>query len=135
KLFDTAADGLAYAHAQGVAHRDLNPGNLFLANTQHGVKMKVLAFGVAKLMHDGALNLGPRAQTVGQIKIFAPAYGAPEQFDDRIRSVGTASDVYSFALVLIEALRDKNVVEGTHLGEFAMSTCNPDSRPPPRCRG
>jgi serine/threonine protein kinase len=135
KLFDTAADGLAYAHAQGVAHRDLNPGNLFLASTQHGVKMKVLDFGVAKLMHDGALNMGPRAQTVGQIKIFAPAYGAPEQFDDRIGAVGAASDVYAFALVLLEALRDRNVVEGTHLGEFAQSTCDPARRPTPRVLG
>ncbi|MDB5219857.1 MAG: serine/threonine protein kinase [Myxococcaceae bacterium] len=135
KLFDTAADGLAYAHSQGVAHRDLNPGNLFLANTQHGVKMKVLDFGVAKLMHDGALNMGPRAQTVGQIKIFAPAYGAPEQFDDRIGAVGVASDVYSFALILLEALRDRNVVEGTHLGEFAQTTTDPNRRPTPRALG
>jgi serine/threonine-protein kinase len=135
RLFDSAADGLAYAHMQGVAHRDLNPGNLFLANTHHGVKMKVLDFGVAKLMHDGALDMGPRAQTVGQIKIFAPAYGAPEQFDDRIGAVGSASDVYSFALILLEALRDRNVVEGTHLGEFAQTTCDPERRPTPRALG
>ncbi len=135
KLFDTAADGLAYAHAQGVVHRDLNPGNLFLANTQHGVKMKVLDFGVAKLMHEGALNMGPRQQTVGQIKIFAPAYGAPEQFDDRVGAVGAHSDVYSFALILLEALRDKCVNEGTHIGEFAQSACDPKRRPTPRSLG
>jgi eukaryotic-like serine/threonine-protein kinase len=135
KLFDTAADGLAYAHAQGVVHRDLNPGNLFLASTQQGVKMKVLDFGVAKLMHDGALNMGPRQQTVGQIKIFAPAYGAPEQFDDRIGTVGAFSDVYAFALILIEALRDRCVNEGTHIGEFAQSACDPAKRPTPRAFG
>ena len=135
KLFESAADGLGYAHAQGVAHRDLNPGNLFLAQTQHGLKMKVLDFGVAKLMHDGALDMGPRSHTVGQIKIFAPAYGAPEQFDDRIGTVGTFSDVYAFALILIEALRDKSVNEGTHLGEFARSACDPDKRPTPRAFG
>ncbi len=135
KLFESAADGLGYAHAQGVAHRDLNPGNLFLAQTQHGLKMKVLDFGVAKLMHDGALNMGPRAHTVGHIKIFAPAYGAPEQFDDRIGTAGAFSDVYAFALILIEALRDKSVNEGTHLGEFARSACDPDKRPTPRAFG
>jgi eukaryotic-like serine/threonine-protein kinase len=135
KLFATAADGLAYAHAQGVVHRDLNPGNLFLASTHQGVKMKVLDFGVAKLVHDGALNLGPRSHTVGQIKIFAPAYGAPEQFDDRIGAVSAASDVYAFALVLLEALRDRTVVEGTHLGEFAQRTTDPSLRPTPRSLG
>ena len=135
KLFETAADGLAYAHSQGVAHRDLNPGNLFLAQTQQGLKMKVLDFGVAKLMHDGALDMGPRAHTVGQIKIFAPAYGAPEQFDDRIGKVSTSSDVYSFALILIEALRDKSINEGTHIGEFAQAACDPARRPTPRFYG
>ena len=135
KLFDTAADGLGYAHAQGVVHRDLNPGNLFLAVTQHGVKMKVLDFGVAKLMHEGALNMGPRQQTVGQIKIFAPAYGAPEQFDDRVGAVGAHSDVYSFALILLEALRDKCVNEGTHIGEYAQFACDPNRRPTPRSLG
>ncbi|MBX3190042.1 MAG: protein kinase [Labilithrix sp.] len=135
KLFDAAADGLAHAHAQGVVHRDLNPGNFYLATTPQGVKMKVLDFGVAKIMHDGALNLGPRAQTVGQIRIFAPAYGSPEQFDDRIGAVGAASDVYAFALVLLEALRDKTVNEGTHIGEFATATTDPNKRPTPRSLG
>ena len=135
KLFGTAADGLAFAHSQGVAHRDLNPGNLFLANTHQGVKMKVLDFGVAKLMHDGALNMGPRAHTVGQIKIFAPAYGAPEQFDDRIGAVSAASDVYAFALILLEALRDRSVFEGQNLGDFVAAATDPRRRPTPRTLG
>ncbi len=135
RLFDTAADGLAYAHAQGVVHRDINPGNLFLADTQQGVKMKVLDFGVAKLMHDGALDMGPRQQTVGQLRIFAPAYGAPEQFDDRYGAVGAPSDVYAFALILLEALRDRCVNEGTHIGEFAHIACTPHPRPTPRSVG
>jgi len=135
KLFESAADGLAHAHLQGVVHRDLNPGNLFLATTPQGVKMKVLDFGVAKLMHDGALDMGPRAQTIGAIRIFAPAYGSPEQFDDRIGEVGAWSDVYSFALVVLEALRDRSVNEGTHLGEFAQAAVDPAKRPTPRALG
>ncbi len=135
KLFGTAADGLAFAHSQGVAHRDLNPGNLFLANTHQGVKMKVLDFGVAKLMHDGALNMSPRAHTVGQIKIFAPAYGAPEQFDDRIGAVSAASDVYAFAIILLEALRDRSVFEGQNLGDFVAAATDPRHRPTPRALG
>jgi serine/threonine protein kinase len=135
RLFATAADGLGYAHAQGVVHRDLNPGNLFLASTPQGTKMKVLDFGVAKILDDSALNIGPRTQTVGQIRIFAPAYGAPEQFDDSIGKVGAASDVYAFALILLEALRDRCVNEGTHIGEFAQKAVDPNRRPTPRALG
>jgi serine/threonine protein kinase len=134
-LFAAAADGLGYAHAQGVVHRDLNPGNLFLASTPQGTKMKVLDFGVAKILDDSALNIGPRTHTVGQIRIFAPAYGAPEQFDDAIGKVGAASDVYAFALILLEALRDRCVNEGTHIGEFAQRAVDPNRRPTPRALG
>jgi len=135
KLFDSAAQGLAFAHAQGVIHRDINPGNLFLAETRQGSMMKVLDFGVAKVISDHALELGPRAQTIGHIRIFAPAYGSPEQFDDSIGKIGPASDVYSFALIVLEALRDRSVREGEHLGEFAMMALDPNLRPTPRALG
>ena len=135
RMFDSAADGLAHAHSQGVIHRDLNPGNLFLTKTGAGEKMKVLDFGVAKIMHDSTLDIGPRAQTIGAIRIFAPAYGAPEQFDDRIGQVGAWSDVYAFALVLLQALQDKCVMEGEHLGDFAQGAVDPQKRPTPRALG
>ncbi len=134
KLFGSAADGLGHAHAHGVVHRDLNPGNLFLASTPQGVKMKVLDFGVAKILDESTLNIA-RTQTVGQIRIFAPAYGAPEQFDDSIGPVGAASDVYAFALILLEAMRDRCVNEGKHLGEFAETAIDPKRRPTPRMFG
>jgi len=134
KVFGPAADGLGYAHAQGVVHRDLNPGNLFFAATPQGTKLKVLDFGVAKILDDSTLDI-VRTQTVGQIRIFAPAYGAPEQFDDTIGKVGAASDVYAFALILMEALRDRGVNDGKHLGEFAQKAIDPARRPTPRALG
>lgn len=133
-LFEPAADGLGFAHSQGVVHRDVNPGNLFLASTPRGTRMKVLDFGVAKILDESALTIA-RTQTVGQLRAFAPAYGAPEQFDDKIGAVGPASDVYSFALVLLEALRDQPVNDGEHLGELALRATDPNARPTPRSLG
>jgi serine/threonine protein kinase len=135
KLLDSAAQGLAFAHAQGVVHRDVNPGNLFLTSTRQGTMTKVLDFGVAKVVSDHALEMGPRAQTIGQIRIFAPAYGSPEQFDDSVGKVGTASDVYSLALIVLEAMRDRPVREGEHIGEFALMALDPNLRPTPRALG
>src|SRR5262249_25790151 len=132
RLLDSAAQGLAYAHAQGVIHRDINPGNLFLAQTRQGQMMKVLDFGVAKIVSDHALEMGPRAQTIGQIRIFAPAYGAPEQFDDAMGKVGPQTDVYALAMIVLEALRDKPVREGEHLGEFAMKALDANLPTPRR---
>ena len=135
KLLDSAIDALAYAHSQGVVHRDLNPGNLFLAKTPAGTKLKVLDFGVAKILADSALAVGPAARTMGNVRMFAPAYGAPEQFDENVGPIGPWTDVYAVALVTMEALRDHTVMEGEHLGEFAMKTLDPNNRPTPRTLG
>jgi serine/threonine protein kinase len=134
-LLDSAIDALAYAHSQGVVHRDLNPGNLFLAKTQSGTKLKVLDFGVAKIMADAAIAMGPRARTVGNLRMFAPAYGAPEQFDDRLGAIGPWTDVYAIGLVVLEALADRTVMEGEHLGEFAGKALDATRRPTPRAFG
>ncbi|MFO0677480.1 MAG: protein kinase [Polyangiaceae bacterium] len=134
KLMDTAIDAVAFAHSQGVVHRDLNPGNFFLATTREGIKLKVLDFGVAKVVNDHALEMGPRVETIGQIRIFSPAYGSPEQFDPNVGQVGPWSDVYSLALVAVECLTDRTVMDGDHLGEFAAKALDPN-RPTPRRLG
>ena len=135
RVMDTAIDALAYAHSQGVVHRDLNPGNLFLAKTSTGTKLKVLDFGVAKILHDSALAMGPTARTVGNVRMFAPAYGAPEQFDESLGPIGPWTDVYAVTLVVLEALRDRTVMEGEHIGEFALKAVDPANRPVPRALG
>jgi serine/threonine protein kinase len=134
-LLDSAIDALAYAHSQGVVHRDLNPGNLFLARTAAGTKLKVLDFGVAKILADSALAMGPSTRTIGNVRMFAPAYGAPEQFDENVGPIGPWTDVYAVALVTLEALRDHTVMEGEHLGEFAMKALDRENRPTPRTLG
>lgn len=134
-LLDSAIDALAYAHSQGVVHRDLNPGNLFLAQTPAGTKVKILDFGVAKVMADAAIAMGPTARTVGNLRMFAPAYGAPEQFDDRLGAIGPWTDVYAIGLVVLEALADRTVMDGDHLGEFATKALDATRRPTPRTFG
>jgi serine/threonine-protein kinase len=134
KLLDSAADALAYAHAQGVVHRDFNPGNLFLAKTQSGTKLKVLDFGVAKIMADSAIALAPLARTLGNVRMFTPAYGAPEQFDERVGAIGPWTDVYAMALVVLEGLTDQPVMVGENLGDFAAGALA-DRRPTPAALG
>jgi hypothetical protein len=134
-LLDSAIDALAYAHAQGVVHRDLNPGNLFLTKTPAGTKLKVLDFGVAKVLADSALAMGAAARTLGNVRIFTPAYGAPEQFDESVGAIGPWTDVYAIALVVLECLTDRTVVDGEHIGELAAKALDPGRRPTPRALG
>jgi serine/threonine-protein kinase len=134
-LLDSAAMAVAYAHEAGVVHRDLNPGNIYLAQTREGVRAKVLDFGLAKVVSDHYLELGPRALTFGKIRIFSPAYAAPEQLDDRIGKIAPWTDVYTFAIVLLETLCDEPAVGGEDLGVIAGKTLDPVSRPTPRVLG
>jgi serine/threonine-protein kinase len=133
-LLDSAVHAVAYAHTQGVVHRDLNPGNVFFAKTREGVRAKILDFGLAKVVSDHALALGPRAETLAHLQIFAPAYAAPEQMDKRIGPVGAWTDVYTLALVLLECWTDRAVISGEHLGEIMAKTLGLH-RPTPRGLG
>jgi eukaryotic-like serine/threonine-protein kinase len=135
RLLDPVADAMAFAHAQGVVHRDLNPSNIFVAHTQGTSKLKVLDFGVAKVISDHALSLGPRVATIGQIRMFTPAYAAPEQFHDALGAIGPHTDVYSFAVLVVELLADRAPIEGEHIGEYADRALDPGRRPTPRSMG
>ncbi|BCJ60076.1 hypothetical protein Jiend_34980 [Micromonospora endophytica] len=82
---------LATAHARGVVHRDVTPGNVMLTPT--GVK--VVDFGISALV--GESEKGPDGTLLG-----TPAYLAPERLDNG--QVSPATDVYAVGLLLYRML-------------------------------
>ncbi len=125
ETFEPAVQAIAYAHAQGVVHRDVKPGNLFLAQTRAGVRLKVLDFGLAKIVGDD-IGIAPSVLTMGQQSIVcSPSYGAPEQFDASIGKIGPWTDVYALGLLVLEALRDQRVRTGEGLAQCALQALTP----------
>ena len=104
-LLDSAAEALAYAHHQGVVHHSINPRNLFVVPTLEGRIVKVLDFGVAKLLNEHSVSSGTNG-----LRVMFPSYAAPEQLDRRFGTPGAATDVYAMALVIYEALSGSPVV-------------------------
>ena len=134
-LLDPVFDAMAHAHAMGVVHRDLSTGNIFLARQPDGsARAKVLDFGIAKVMTDD-LAIGPRTQTLANIRIYSPAYAAPEQFDAALGAPGAYSDVYSLALVAVETLTGRGVRPGETLGEVMKAALDPAAPRTPRALG
>ncbi len=93
------AEGLAYAHARGVVHRDVKPENLLL--TAEG-RVKIADFGIAHLI-DSAL--------VEDLRFLGtPSYMAPERI--RGEEVDQRSDLFSVGVVLYELLTRRLPFEG-----------------------
>jgi serine/threonine protein kinase len=95
-LLDGAADGLGFAHAQGVAHHSVNPTNLFVVESSGGRRVKLLDFGLAKAASGSGVVAG--------LRVLPPEYAAPEQIDRQLGEPGPWTDVYSLALIVMEGL-------------------------------
>jgi len=87
------ASGLAAAHAKGVVHRDIKPGNVLM--TENGV-VKISDFGLAKLV-------GGVAMTQTGVSVGTVAYMSPEQ--TRGEEVGPPTDIWALGTVLYQMLR------------------------------
>jgi tetratricopeptide (TPR) repeat protein/TolB-like protein len=102
------AAGLAAAHANGVVHRDLKPENLFLTRDD---RLKILDFGIAKLLPSGPPGGGPEgSSTASGAIVGTTAYMSPEQV--RGASVDPRSDVFSFGAILYEMLTGSPAFRG-----------------------
>ena len=134
-LLDPVARALDLAHEQGVAHRDVKPANLFLADIGGRQTIKVLDFGIAKVITETASVSRAFEVTGRTLQAFTAHYGAPEQFARRFGATGPWTDVFALALVLIELVSGKRALEGEDAAELFVSSADLEHRPTLRARG
>jgi eukaryotic-like serine/threonine-protein kinase len=116
RVVAAVADALQAAHAAGVVHRDVKPGNVFLTSAG---EVKVLDFGIAAAAGETDLTTGDLLGTA--------AYLAPERALGRPAT--PAADLYSLGVVLYELLAGRRPFQGGSDVELAMAQVN--ARPAP----
>jgi serine/threonine protein kinase len=134
-LLHGPAQGLARAHARGVAHRDVKPGNLFVSVRGGETCVKILDFGIAKMVDTAADTTAQYAATAGTTASFTAMYAAPEQWLERLGATGTWTDVHALALVCVELLSGTIPFAGREPAQFMAACLDPALRPTPKSRG
>lgn len=137
-LLTPVADALAVAHTRGIVHRDVKPANIFLVGAigpTDGTTIKLLDFGIAKVVQDAQKMAGSFQKTSGVVTSFTPAYGAPEQFSRTYGATGPWTDVFALALILGEMTSGKPPIDGDDVGQLAFASMNEKVRPSPRTLG
>ena len=96
-LFLQACDAVAHAHQHGVIHRDLKPSNLMVAEGPGGPRLKVIDFGIAKVLGEAGEQHTHTGQMLG-----TPGYWSPEQHDPDGAGVDVRTDVFALGVVFRE---------------------------------
>lgn len=107
------------AHAAGVVHRDLKPGNVFLEAVPGGPSPRVLDFGIAKLI-DFAHDEESLALTSTGDLLGTPHYMAPEQVFGE-RDLDHLADIWAIGVILHQCLSGSRPFRGNNPGQIIKS--------------
>jgi serine/threonine-protein kinase len=112
-----AISAIGTAHARGIVHRDLKPDNIYLSQGPDGTTVKVLDFGIAKLLDPEDVHDSVATQTGSTLG--TPSYMAPEQATGA-KDVDHRADVWALGVIAYECLSGMRPIEGQSAGQVIM---------------
>ena len=125
-IFVQAANALQHAHERNVIHRDLKPSNIMLINNgEEGETVKIVDFGIAKLVLDDDDQVQHLTQT-GEV-FGSPLYMSPEQC--RGEKLDMRSDIYSMGVLMYEALTGTTPIRGSNVFETMQKQLSETAAP------
>jgi len=134
--FVSVCQTVAYAHTQGVVHRDLKGSNVILGNFGEVI---VLDWGLAKRIDSGSgapefveelTDSDPQEHTLPGVIKGTPAYLSPEQAAGRTDLIGPRTDVYGLGAILYEILAGQPPFTGSKVKEILEQVERDEPLPP-----
>jgi len=123
-VIEAVAGALEATHAKGVVHRDLKPQNIFLIKRgKRDDFVKVLDFGISKVLHDGSL-----ATKSGAI-LGTPNYMAPEQLSGNNADIDRRTDVWALGAIAYECLTATIAFNGPTMPGILYQVCHGQPKP------
>jgi len=127
-ILRSLAAALAHAHQAGVVHRDIKPGNVFVSETGDPPVVKLVDFGIAKIMDDAGSFNAKNATATG-IVIGTPSYMAPERF--LAQAYDGRSDVYSLGCLAYELVTGSVPFKGVNHDYMSVAMLHIQEQPQP----
>jgi len=124
-IFIGICEAVSAAHARGIIHRDLKPSNILLVDQDGGLQVKIVDFGLAKLLMPDE-NHGHSITEMG-LTVGTPDYMSPEQWAGMV--VDGRADIYSLGCVMFEAISGHKPFAGQNA--FSIMSKHV-AEPPPR---
>ena len=118
-IFTKIAQGLDYAHEQGVLHRDLKPANILI---DHHRGPMLTDFGLAKLTSQNSMSASVTGSVVGTPHYIAPEIWEGGQFTPQ-------ADIYAMGCILYEMLTGSRAFDGESPPSVMMAHFKPPSLP------
>ena len=109
KWWDQLVDALKYTHEQGIVHRDIKPGNIFIDKKGN---VKLLDFGIAKVRE--SISSTQTGQKIGTLM-----YMSPEQVLDS-KHIDYHTDIYSLAVTFVHLLTGKKPYDSDTSSDYVI---------------
>lgn len=128
RIVAQACAGLQKAHEAQVIHRDIKPANIFLAKRDDEFVVKLLDFGIAKIVAEPESDLHKDLTKTGSL-LGTPSYMSPEQLRG-VKIIDQRSDLWSLGMVLYQLLAGRMPFQDIEaFGELMIAICC--ENPPP----